>query len=74
MRQLSVERRRIVVMASSVAAMSGVVPLLATRHPRFVALWLGCMAGLLVVAIAHLAKLQKAEGAKSLCVAPPPAK
>ena len=62
MRRVSKQRRRIVALSSSVAAMSGVVPLLIRRHPVDGWMWLGMMAGLVVGAIILMVRVQRDEG------------
>jgi hypothetical protein len=61
MRQMSLQRRRVVVMAGSVAAMSGAVPMLMLKHPRLGFLWLGFMVLVLVMAIRGMARLKRTE-------------
>jgi hypothetical protein len=62
MRKLSLQRRKVVVLAASTAAMSGVGPLLFQKHPYLRIAWVGFMAVMLVVVVLQLAKLKKAEG------------
>jgi hypothetical protein len=61
MRKLSVQRRRVVVLASSVAAMSGVGPLLFHRNHWAMAVWLGLMMTLLVWVVVLMVRLRKGE-------------
>ncbi len=62
MRRLSVQRRRVVALASSVAAMSGVGPLLFARHCWAAWVWMGLMVTLLVWAIVLMTRLRRHEG------------
>ncbi len=59
MRKMSVQRRRVVALAGSVAAMSGVGPLLFHRNHWAVAIWLGLMVALLVWVVVLMARLMK---------------
>lgn len=62
MRRLSAARRRVGVLASSIAAMSGVGPLLFQHNFWARWVWLGLMATLLVWVIVLMARLRKDEG------------
>jgi hypothetical protein len=66
MRRMSVQRRRVVVMAASVSAMSGMGPLLFEGHTQrqlwMRCAWLGVIAMLLVVVIALMVRLKRDEG------------
>jgi hypothetical protein len=62
MRRMSVQRRRVVVLASSVAAMSGVGPLLFARHSWLRWGWMGLMAALLAAVIVLMVRLRRDEG------------
>ncbi len=62
MRRLSAARRRVVVLASSMAAMSGVGPLLFQRNNQARWVWLGLMAVLVVRLIVLMVRLRKDEG------------
>ncbi len=62
MRRLSAARRRVVVLASSMAAMSGVGPLLFQRNNLARWVWLGLMAVLVVRLIVLMVRLRKDEG------------
>ena len=62
MRQMSVQRRRVVALAGSVAAMSGLGPLLLPRHSWMRWGWMGLMATLLVWVIVLMARLRRDEG------------
>jgi hypothetical protein len=61
MRKLSVQRRRLVGLSASMAALSGVVPLLLRNHARLWWVWLCAMAAVLVWVIARLSKLNCEE-------------
>ncbi len=61
MRRLSAARRR-VVLAGSMAAMSGVGPLLLPRHSVARWIWIGLMVILFVRVIVLMSRLKKAEG------------
>jgi hypothetical protein len=62
MRQISAARRRVVVLAGSMAAMSGAVPLLVSHHPLGRWFWLGMVAGLLVGMVVLLIQRRRNEG------------
>jgi hypothetical protein len=61
MRQISERRRRLVVLCSSVAAMSGLGPVLGRHHPKLELVWIGLMAVGLVFAMTQLAALKREE-------------
>jgi hypothetical protein len=61
MKQLSPQRRRVVALSGSVAAMGGLGPALLPRHPRLEVLLLCFMVGTLAFAIMQLVKLKKRE-------------
>jgi hypothetical protein len=61
---MSAERRRVVVMASSLAAMSGVGPVLFRGHPRAEWVWLAVYAALMVWVIVKLVRLRRDEGCR----------
>lgn len=61
MREMSVKRRRLAGLSASVAAMSGVGPVLLRDHARLRWAWLGMIAVMLVWIIAALAKLKCEE-------------
>jgi hypothetical protein len=58
MRELSPQRKRVVVLCASVAAMSGSSVLL-KGHPVLLGAWIGLMVVTLVYAMVELAKLKK---------------
>ncbi len=60
-RNLSPERRRIVVLCACVACMSG-GPVLLRGHLVLMFLWLAMMLTVLVTAMVKLARLNKSEG------------
>jgi hypothetical protein len=62
MRRLSVKRRRVVSAAGSVAAFSGIGPLLTRGHPGLELAWIGLMATLLVGVIVLMVRLRQDEG------------
>jgi hypothetical protein len=62
MRQMSLQRRRVVVTAGSVAAMSGIGPLLMRGRPVLGLVWIGFMVVMMVVVIWQMVKLRKEEG------------
>jgi VIT1/CCC1 family predicted Fe2+/Mn2+ transporter len=59
MRKLSVQRRRVVGLAGSVAAMSGVGPALFHRNHWALAVWLGLMMMLLGWVLVLMVRLRK---------------
>jgi hypothetical protein len=58
MRELSPQRKRVVVLCASVAAMSGVSVLL-KGHPVLLGVWIGLMVVTLVYAMVEFAKLKR---------------
>ena len=58
MSNLSPERRRVVVLCASVAAMSG-VPVLLQRHAVLLGVWIGLMSVALVYIMVQVAKLKR---------------
>jgi hypothetical protein len=63
MRQMSLQRKRVVVMATSIAALSGTGPLWLLRGHRYLGMgWLVFMAVMLVAVIVQMAKLKREEG------------
>ncbi len=61
MRRLSGERRRIVALSGSVAALSGVVPPLLGHHPVLRWAWVGFMVSLLVYVVVLMVRLRRNE-------------
>ena len=64
MRQISRQRRRVVVMASSIAAMSGMVPALLRGHTWMLWTWMGLEAAMLVWVIVLMVRLRRDEGCR----------
>ncbi len=62
MRRMSVQRRRVVVLACSVAAMSGVGPVLFSRHAWLRDAWIGLMLGLLAWVVVLTVRLRRDDG------------
>ena len=62
MRKMSLQRRRVVLLASSLTCMGGVGPSLSQHHPQLEDLWLGLMATLLIWVIVQMMRLRKDEG------------
>ena len=60
-RQLSAERRRIVVISSSVAAMSGVAAMLSQQHPFVIWIYGGFLIAAFAYVITQLVKIKRAE-------------
>jgi ABC-type Mn2+/Zn2+ transport system permease subunit len=60
-RQLSPERRKIVIIAASVAALSGVTPVLLKDHPYLRIGMLVCITCALVYVVVAMAKLKRGE-------------
>jgi hypothetical protein len=58
MNKLSPQRKKVVVLASAIACMSG-MPVLLNGHPRVIMAWIGLMAVGLVVVIVEFAKLKR---------------
>jgi hypothetical protein len=61
MRQMSAERRRVVAMASSLAAMSGVGPVLLRGHPAAEWVWLAVYLPLMLWVIVRMVRLGRRE-------------
>ncbi len=61
MRRMSLARRRVVVLASSMAAMSGVGPLLLQGHRTLQWVWIGLMLALLARVVVLMARLRRDE-------------
>jgi hypothetical protein len=57
MNEMSPQRRKVVVLASSVACMSG-GPILLKGHPRLLMVWLCVMVVTIVFAVVQLSKLK----------------
>jgi len=55
------ERRKVVVIAASIAAMSGSVGLLARHHPWLAGVWLGLLFVALVYVMVQLVKIQRSK-------------
>ncbi len=62
MREMSVQRRRVVVLASSVAAMSGLGTLLFHRHAWLGWTWMGLEGALLAWVVVLMVRLKRDEG------------
>ncbi len=62
MRQMSAARRRVIALAGSMAAMSGVGPLLLNHHHKAQLVWIGMMVVLFVRVIVLMSRLKKDEG------------
>jgi hypothetical protein len=61
MRELTAARKKVVVLAASIAAMSGVVPLLARGHTALMLAWVALMFVGLVFLLVEFVKLQRQE-------------
>ena len=59
---MSLQRRRVVVLAGLVAAMSGTGPLLLHGHRYLQIGWMGLMAVMLVLVILQMVRLRRQEG------------
>jgi hypothetical protein len=64
MRAMSVERRKVVGLASSLAAMSGVGPVLLREHRRAEWVWLAVYILLMIWVIVRMVRLRRDEGCK----------
>ena len=62
MRKMSVQRRRVVSLGGSVAALNGVGPLLFPHHSAARWVWLGLMTTLLIWVIVLMLRLKRDEG------------
>jgi energy-converting hydrogenase Eha subunit C len=62
MSKLSPQRRRIVVMAGSVACIAGVVPTLLKEHPVLRMVLLAFMVAALVYVVVEVVRLKRSEG------------
>jgi energy-converting hydrogenase Eha subunit C len=59
MSELSPQRKKVVVLASSVACMSAASPMLVRRHPVLEIVWIGLMAVALVFVFVEFSKLKR---------------
>jgi hypothetical protein len=64
MRAMSAERRRVAAMASSLAAMSGVGPVLLREHRRAEWVWLAVYILLMIWVIVKLVRLRRDGGCR----------
>jgi hypothetical protein len=64
MREMSLKRRRVVGLASSLACMSGVGPVLLRHHPLMEWVWLGLYIALMVWVIVLMVRLRRDEGCR----------
>jgi hypothetical protein len=64
MRAMSAERRKVVGLASSLAAMSGVGPVLLREHRRAEWVWLAVYILLMIWVIVRMVRLRRDEGCK----------
>jgi hypothetical protein len=62
MRRMSRQRRKVVVLASATASMSGMGPILLRGHHGWQLVWLALMATLLVTVVVQLVRLRRDEG------------
>jgi hypothetical protein len=62
MRQMSLQRRRVVVLAASISAMSGVGPLLLRGHRYAEIAWVGFISVMAVLLIVQMMKLRREDG------------
>lgn len=62
MREMSAARRRVVGLASSLACMSGVGPVLLRHHPRAEWVWLAAYVPVMVWLIVLMVRLRREEG------------
>jgi hypothetical protein len=62
MKQMSLQRRRVVVLAASLSAMSGVGPLLLRGHRYAEMAWVGFISVLAVLLIVLMMKLRREDG------------
>ena len=61
MRALSPQRRKVILMAASVACMSSCGPVLFKRHSQLMMVWIASMAIMLVYTISEFIKLKRSE-------------
>ena len=64
MRKMSDERRRVAGLASSLACMAGVGPVLLRNHPRAEWVWLVMYVSLMVWVIVRMVRLRRDEGCR----------
>ncbi len=64
MRKMSLQRRRVVGLASSLACLSGMGPVLRQNHPRLEWAWLVLCVLLMIWVIVKMVRLQRDEGCK----------
>jgi hypothetical protein len=62
MRKISGERRRVAGLASSLACMAGVGPVLLRHHPRMEWVWRAVYGSLMVWVIVRMVRLRRREG------------
>jgi hypothetical protein len=62
MRKMSPERRKLAALASSLACMSGVGPVLLRGYPRWEWAWLGLYIPLMIWVIVRMVRLRRDEG------------
>jgi hypothetical protein len=62
MRKMSVERRRVAGLASSLACMAGVGPVLLRHHPRVEWAWMVVYVSLMIWVIVRMVRLRRSEG------------
>ncbi len=62
MRKLSPERRKVAGLASSLACMAGVGPMLLKGHPRMEWVWLAVYVALMIWVIVRMVRLRRHEG------------
>jgi hypothetical protein len=60
MRELSPQRKKVVVLGAAIACMAG-VPMMFKNHPVLLGLWVGLMVVALVKLLAEFAKLKRNE-------------
>ena len=59
MSEMNPQRRKVVVMAASIACLSGSGPLLLRSHPRFLLVWTGIIIIGLIFTMVEFVKLKK---------------
>jgi len=66
MKELSPERRKVVILGGSIASMSGTIALLGRNHPWMGAVWLCCLLIAAAYAMTQLIKIRRSERAQRL--------
>ena len=61
MSEVNPQRKKVVVLAASVACISAAGPILLKSHPRLLLGWIGCVIIALVITVVEFVKLKKQQ-------------